>query len=280
MIHVMNEKDFLNSKSEMLYQFHQRIDETVYPQVHDFYELSLVTGGSMQMSVGKWNTELKTASLILLRPGDVHYRSGSNCSYINIAFPSRVVDSMFDYLGTEQGKSLILKQAAPPLIHLSNGDYLLLKARMERLKLLPVNASYEIRAELRLLMIDTITQYIVPKLQSVPDMNCPRWLSELSIMLDSPESFDLSLEQLAQKCGYSKEHLCRSCKQYFGFTPTTYINARRLNYAANLLLHSDEKVVDIAFTSGFQSLSRFYHAFKQEYGVSPLEYRKKQLPQS
>ena len=74
--------------------------------------------------------------------------------------------------------------------------------------------------------------------------------------------------------GCSREHLCRSFKKYLGVSPSAYLNAKRLNYAANLLLHSDQKVIDVAYASGFQSLSRFYHAFKKEFGVSPLQYRK------
>ena len=81
------------------------------------------------------------------------------------------------------------------------------------------------------------------------------------------------LGELSEMSGRTKEHLCRSFRKYFGVAPIEYINANRLNYAANLLLHSDMKVVDIAFASGFQSLSRFYHAFREEFDVSPLDYR-------
>ena len=46
----------------------------------------------------------------------------------------------------------------------------------------------------------------------------------------------------------------------------------------NLLLHSDQKVIDVAYAAGFQSLSRFYHLFKQEFGVSPMQYRRGEKP--
>ena len=104
-------------------------------------------------------------------------------------------------------------------------------------------------------------------------MNCPVWLGALAKKLEDPENFSCTLGELSEMSGRTKEHLCRSFRKYFGVAPIEYINARRLNYAANLLLHSDMKVVDIAFASGFQSLSRFYHAFREEFDVSPLDYR-------
>ena len=76
----------------------------------------------------------------------------------------------------------------------------------------------------------------------------------------------------------AREHLCRSFQKYLGVSPTACLSAKRLNYAANLLLHSDQKVIDVAYAAGFQSLSRFYHLFKREFGVSPMQYRRGEKP--
>ena len=47
MLHIMNAENWIDPRSEMRYQFHQTIDTTFYPQVHDFYELSLVIKGKL-----------------------------------------------------------------------------------------------------------------------------------------------------------------------------------------------------------------------------------------
>ena len=39
MLHIMNAENWIDPRSEMKYQFHQTIDMSCYPQVHDFYEL-------------------------------------------------------------------------------------------------------------------------------------------------------------------------------------------------------------------------------------------------
>jgi AraC family transcriptional regulator len=48
---------------------------------------------------------------------------------------------------------------------------------------------------------------------------------------------------------------------------------RRLTYAAELLFHSDEKVINIAIDVGFQYQESFNRAFKKFYVFSPKQYR-------
>ena len=55
-----------------------------------------------------------------------------------------------------------------------------------------------------------------------------------------------------------------------------YINGMRLSAAADLLLESDRKVLDIAFDTGFNSLSYFIGVFKQSMGCTPTEFRRRQ----
>ena len=53
-----------------------------------------------------------------------------------------------------------------------------------------------------------------------------------------------------------------------------YINRRRLYNASEKLIHSDRRITDIAFDSGFESAEAFSRAFKNVFGSSPADYRK------
>ena len=64
MLHIMNAENWIDPRSEMRYQFHQTIDTTFYPQVHDFYELSLVIKGKLNMTVDNWSQNIQRLSLI------------------------------------------------------------------------------------------------------------------------------------------------------------------------------------------------------------------------
>ena len=71
----------------------------------------------------------------------------------------------------------------------------------------------------------------------------------------------------------SPEHLSRTCRKELGCTPTQYVNKLRLTYAANLLVHTDQPILDISFEVGLENHSYFYRIFKQRYGTTPAQFR-------
>ena len=278
MLHHVNAEGTIDPGRGMHYRFHRRVDPSIYPQVHDFYELTLVTGGEAVQTINGEDRKTGAGTLVLIRPGDIHGRRAlGEYSHINVAFPAAVIADMFRYLGDPEGQARLLAGERPPLVRLDPRERLRLQARLEALNLLPVDRPMAVQAALRRLMLDVMLDYILPALarDAPAKRSCPRWLSALLETMEDPEHLCWDLEALAAAGGCSKEHLCRSFRKYLDVTPTAYLRARRLNYAANLLRHSDQKVIDVAYAAGFQSLSRFYHAFKAEFGVSPRTYREK-----
>jgi AraC-like DNA-binding protein len=63
-------------------------------------------------------------------------------------------------------------------------------------------------------------------------------------------------------------------RKTFGTTLNVLITRHRIAHAQRQLVTSDERIVNIAQDSGFDSLSRFNRAFKQLAGMTPREYRK------
>ncbi len=63
-------------------------------------------------------------------------------------------------------------------------------------------------------------------------------------------------------------------KQYTGMNFVNYLKDIRLKEALNLLSSTDDKVIDIARTVGYDNYKHFLKLFRLEYGVSPTEYRK------
>jgi AraC-like DNA-binding protein len=62
-------------------------------------------------------------------------------------------------------------------------------------------------------------------------------------------------------------------KKTFGTTLIDYLTNHRVSHAQRLLATTDQKIVEIAFSSGFNSISRFNEAFRRACGCTPREYR-------
>ena len=95
-----------------------------------------------------------------------------------------------------------------------------------------------------------------------------RWIREHAL------TSEIRLTEAAADCSLSASHLSRLFHQTTGLTFQEYVRRFRLEHAAGLLKETDLTVTEIAFESGFQSISQFHRSFKAVYGKKPLEYRK------
>jgi AraC family transcriptional regulator len=85
---------------------------------------------------------------------------------------------------------------------------------------------------------------------------------------------ELDLVRLARQAGLSPYHFLRTFQRLTGVTPHQFILRKRLREAALRLASERALVLDIALDCGFGDLSNFNHAFRAEFGVSPLDYRR------
>ncbi len=71
----------------------------------------------------------------------------------------------------------------------------------------------------------------------------------------------------------NSKYLNKLFKIQYDITPHAYIQEKRIEKAVYLLTQTDRRVLDIALSSGFNSMSSFYSIFKNNYGMSPTQYR-------
>ncbi|HAT4994165.1 TPA: helix-turn-helix domain-containing protein [Serratia marcescens] len=83
----------------------------------------------------------------------------------------------------------------------------------------------------------------------------------------------LSVEKVSIVSGYSKWHLQRLFKHYFGITLGTYIRNRKLSRSAVLLKQHQGNILDVALASGFASQQCYTRAFKRFFGETPNSFR-------
>lgn len=86
------------------------------------------------------------------------------------------------------------------------------------------------------------------------------------------ESF--SLDEIAIELGFSKEHLCRSFKAYYGMTINDYVKRERVKVAKELLRESKLSIKEIASLLHFANPSHLVRVFKDYEDQTPLQFRK------
>lgn len=85
----------------------------------------------------------------------------------------------------------------------------------------------------------------------------------------------VSLQELAEESFFSAYHFHRIFVAVTGESVNNFTTRMRLEKAAKLLKFSEDKIAAIAYQCGFSSPSTLSRAFKQYFGVSPSEYKKK-----
>ncbi|WP_186430349.1 AraC family transcriptional regulator [Clostridium sp. BSD9I1] len=107
-------------------------------------------------------------------------------------------------------------------------------------------------------------------------------LKELNHVIDYIEEHltdDLSLELISEYAGVSDYHFRKIFFYLSGLTLSEYIKNRKLSEANKDLLYG-EKVTDVAFKYGYQSIDGFTRAFKKWSGFLPSDVIKKGISKS
>ncbi|WP_276122050.1 helix-turn-helix domain-containing protein [Pararhizobium qamdonense] len=87
-------------------------------------------------------------------------------------------------------------------------------------------------------------------------------------------SSDLTITEIAAVACLSRHHFARAFRAAAGESPSSYIGARRIDRACNLLATSEMSLAEIALVCRFSSQAAFARAFKRQSGHSPGEYRR------
>ncbi|MCB1133081.1 MAG: helix-turn-helix transcriptional regulator, partial [Verrucomicrobiae bacterium] len=86
--------------------------------------------------------------------------------------------------------------------------------------------------------------------------------------LDQP----LDLSALAREVGVSPHHLSRLVRAESGATLQHHLRRLRVEHACGLLDSGRANVTEAAYSCGYQSLSHFAKAFREETGRTPREW--------
>ena len=102
------------------------------------------------------------------------------------------------------------------------------------------------------------------------------WISSLQKAIDYVEEHiteKIDYEKVAKEACSSAFHFQRIFGIMCGITLGDYIRMRRLTLAAQEIMNTDKKIIDIALDYGYDNPESFTRAFSKFHGVTPTEVR-------
>jgi AraC family transcriptional regulator len=88
----------------------------------------------------------------------------------------------------------------------------------------------------------------------------------------------IGLNQIAFFSNYSPWHFHRIFSNFHGETIGDYIKRLRLEKSAYALKITNFPILEIAIETGYASNEAFTKAFKKQFGLTPIQFRKSPLP--
>lgn len=272
-IKTLDAKYHVNSENGFLLRYVRSDTEYFRPHNHNYYEIFMVIKGQVRHIINEREQILCEGSILFIRDTDVHDYMNVNNEYfefINISVSRELAEAVFDYLGEDFPKSRLFRGDEPPKAVLTPKE----KERLFfALTELDQNNAPLARLKIKKLLVEIFMDVFMESRERVSDV--PLWLEELCEKMKNPKNFIAGVQKMYKLSGKSREHLTRCMKKYYGTTPTGLVTELRLDYCAGLLGSSNLPIVDICYTCGFENLSWFYKQFKNKFGETPMEYRKK-----
>lgn len=257
-------------RKEEIHHFFQN-DLFIPAHWHRSIEVSLIDHASVVLQVGKEKTVIEN-DFTCINSGVVHslwgnsYDEEVHCiivilsyDFVRKVYPN-IDDVVFD---------LSIKK--------DHQDLRLLYQKLEKLYLHQNETTYlSIAACLLEILQCLLDNYMIPKDKTMRNSakNQEKIKKVLSYLHDHYQE-DLTLKSMAQHYSMSPEHFSRKFHNYTGRTFRDYLTNYRLMKAYDDIVNSDSTIQDISQKHGFLNVKSLIKAFSENYGETPLKYRKK-----
>lgn len=90
----------------------------------------------------------------------------------------------------------------------------------------------------------------------------------------------ITLEDIASSGSVCRSKCCELFRKYITQTPIEYLRHYRLETARSMLENTRISITEITGNCGFEQSSYFIRLFKEKYGITPANYRKRVLQDS
>lgn len=246
-----------NRSDKREYLYSSPNTDFVFPRhMHRSFELNYVFAGELLCEVDGHKFSAKAGEGILTLPGQIHsFRTETANESMLFIFSSDWVE---DFYNEMRGSRFL-----PPVCRLDDGSFVdVLRSKN--------TSRYRIKA----VLYDLCSRFYE---------SCPRvqineadfaLTNSIAVYIEQHYQERITLTGMAETLGYNHCYLSGFFNRHFGTGFSAYVNGYRLQYAKEYLRESDKKITEIASLCGFDSIRNFNRTFRQEFGLTPNEYRR------
>ncbi len=252
---------------------HQLSVTETYPlHTHDFFEFFYIVSGRAIHNINGEKRLIQDGDLTLIRPDDIHsyeFINNWDIEIISTGFSREEFSAAIAYLDADERN--IVSRKFPLTVSFSG--YSRNDIHRKLMEISHKEHGAERKTYFRRLLIEILYEFLMEEQEE--GIIIPEHISEIVVEMRKKENYTAGLRRMLEISCISQEHLTREFRKYLNLTPTEFINLKRLDYAAQLLSQGEAEIIDVCFACGFNSVSHFYHKFKERFGCSPAKFKNK-----
>ncbi len=224
--------------------------------LHQCFEVVVIRSGEMTIKVDRKTFIIRKNEALLIFPNQIHALESTESEHILCIFSPRLVQAY----ATKVADKLPQNNRFQPDEYLVNA-----LARLET-----TSSSADKKGVLYSLcgQFDKTATYDKKQVES------ENLLYKIFSFVEEYFSDDCSLSNLSKKTGYEYSYLSRFFKKSTGISFNSYVTHYRLSHACYLMENTEQSILQCAYDSGFISLRSFNRCFKENFEITPKQYRK------
>lgn len=255
---------------------------------HQEWEVVLITEGSCLVAAGNEKITLHAGEGFFINSEILHGcwdLDSTGCCFHSLVFHPRLVGGSLDSIFHRSFVQPLLTSPAPEFLPL----YPTIPWQQSALNAIEgawqacvrEAPGYPLRVRSHLSELTFLLCSHLPAARRDPSPKSLRDAERIKAMLSHIQTHygsPLSTRTIAASALISESECLRCFRATIGTTPIQYLKQYRIQQAAQMLTDTDDKISEIAARCGFQDMSYFTRAFREQMGAVPTEYRKTANP--
>ncbi|MBE6944024.1 MAG: helix-turn-helix domain-containing protein [Ruminococcaceae bacterium] len=267
---VIYQEDFDYPETQM--HFHLFCQD--YPELHDhnYWEFFFVVGGSVTHVTEKGEQVLTEGMGYLIHPSDCHYFTEASDDYAQLNV--MISDAYFrELLGfVDENLYQNINAVKNPMFYMVGSSVSReMQKTLHAIQITNVANQKRITALTKLMWLEVIK--LIYRKDPVLNQVYPEWLNNFINEIQKPQNIGRKASELTELTHFSHRHLTRLFLRHTGQTLNEYLLVARMNYAAMLLRTTQQDILQISASVGYDSLSHFIRIFKAHFKTTPKQYR-------